>query len=75
MPNAGRDAIKLMEWMFQWNVKKRPTCDQILQHPYFTNYISEIELNKASDILNGRGAPTDPSNQEIESLKVGPNGI
>jgi len=35
--NANDDAIDLMDRMLNLNPKKRPSIDEILEHPYFTN--------------------------------------
>jgi len=35
IPNASREAIQLMEAMLRYDPKKRPTCAQALQFPYF----------------------------------------
>ncbi|KAG6801110.1 serine/threonine-protein kinase dyf-5 isoform X1 [Apis mellifera caucasica] len=35
IPNAGQEAVILMEDMLQWNPIKRPTAQQSLRYPYF----------------------------------------
>ncbi|KAL7302661.1 hypothetical protein TKK_0004720 [Trichogramma kaykai] len=35
IPNAGHEAVVLMEDMLQWNPAKRPTAQQALRYPYF----------------------------------------
>ncbi|CAB0029141.1 unnamed protein product [Trichogramma brassicae] len=35
IPNAGHEAVLLMEDMLQWNPAKRPTAQQALRYPYF----------------------------------------
>jgi serine/threonine protein kinase len=35
IPRASPDAIKLMEWMLQYNPKNRPRPSQILAHEFF----------------------------------------
>jgi serine/threonine protein kinase len=44
MPNASRDAIDIMEWMLEFNPKKRPDCNQIMKHQFFTSHISQYEI-------------------------------
>jgi len=36
VPNANDDAIDFMDFIFQLNPDKRPTCNELLKHPYFT---------------------------------------
>jgi serine/threonine protein kinase len=36
IPNASKEAIQLMQEMFHYDPKKRPTAAQCLQHSYFT---------------------------------------
>ena len=35
IPRASAEAISLMEWMLQYNPKKRPRPSQIMQHEFF----------------------------------------
>ena len=37
MPNASFEAIDLLNELLQYDPKKRPTSNQILQHPYFSS--------------------------------------
>eukprot|EP00347_Sterkiella_histriomuscorum_P015595 403356434 len=77
MQHASRDAVELMEWMFKYDPKKRPDTNQILKHRYFVDHISQSEMMKALDVLNGRRPKTNGGNRrnEIESLKIGAEGI
>jgi len=59
MPNAGGDALELMEWMLLYNPKKRPLADQVLRHPFFTNYLSSNEIQRAFDVLSGKRPKTE----------------
>ena len=34
--NANEDAINFLEFIFQLNPEKRPSCEELLKHPYFT---------------------------------------
>ena len=36
VPNANDDAIDFMDFIFQLNPEKRPSCNELLRHPYFT---------------------------------------
>lgn len=76
MPGAGRDAIELMEWLMQFNPKKRPLANDILKHAYFLNGLGSSEIQKAFDILSGkRPMTTNNRKGEMETLKVGAEGI
>lgn len=44
MPNANKEAINLMEWMFEFNPKNRPTAEQVLKHSFFTSKIDPIDM-------------------------------
>lgn len=44
IPHASKSAISLMEWMLQFNYKKRPTAEQILKHSFFTEKIDPIDM-------------------------------
>jgi len=37
IPQASRDAIQLMSDLMSWNPKKRPTSNESLKYPYFSN--------------------------------------
>lgn len=64
-----------MEWMFRYNPKNRPTCEQIMKHEYFTEYVSATELQRAFEIIQGKRKEKERKSQSIERLKIGPNGI
>ena len=36
-PLATEEALDLLDWIFVWDHEKRPTCEEVLRHPYFTN--------------------------------------
>ena len=62
----------------QFDFKKRPTADQLLQHPYFTEFISQGKIQEALDIVHGKKRAREPSGKRepvYESLKIGPEGI
>ena len=39
IPNACDDAIQLISEMIKYDPNKRPSAQQVLQHPYFANYV------------------------------------
>jgi len=39
MPNACEDAIQLLTEMLRFDPQKRPNATQVLQHPYFANFV------------------------------------
>lgn len=75
MPNASIEAIQLLELMFKFDSTKRPKCEHILKHSYFTNHIAQSEIQNAFDIIKGRRPSESRKKNDIESLKIGPNGI
>ena len=38
IPDASKEAIDLIESMLKWNPNDRPSCQELLQHPFFTNF-------------------------------------
>ncbi len=64
IPNASEDALQLISEMLKYDAQKRPSAQQILQHPYFMSYV-HIERAitpqmEGSPLLIGRG-PRDVS--------------
>lgn len=53
MPNAGREAIDLMEQLFRFDYKKRPNTDQVMNHAYFIDFLPPEDITKALAILSG----------------------
>ena len=39
IPNASEEAIQLISEMIKYDAHKRPSAQQVLQHPYFMNYV------------------------------------
>jgi len=59
IPNASEDALQLISEMLKYDAQKRPSAQQILQHPYFMSYV-HIERAitpqmEGSPLLVGRG--------------------
>ena len=54
---ASAEAIELIEGLLQYNPKKRLTCEDALQHRYFTEHLDENRMfsqlgNISSSIMN-----------------------
>jgi len=43
IPNASTEALQLMSEMLKYDPSKRPTAQQVLQHPYFANFLSVLK--------------------------------
>lgn len=73
IPRASPEAISLMEWMLQYNPKKRPRPSQILAHEFF----SPKSLGSAQQKLTGSKDTTaeTTSHSRVESLVIGANSI
>lgn len=75
MPNACREAIDLMEQLFWFDYRKRPNTDEIMNHAYFIDFLPSEDISKALGILSGKKPQTSSHKGEIESIKIGPEGI
>ncbi|CAG5096497.1 Similar to Mak: Serine/threonine-protein kinase MAK (Mus musculus) [Cotesia congregata] len=62
IPNAGQEAIILMEDMLEWNPIKRPTAQQALRYPYF-------QVNNSTRVMSSRKHGIHP-HQELAMSKV-----
>jgi serine/threonine protein kinase len=69
IPQASKQAIDLLKSLLAYDPKKRPTAEQVLKYPFFTDY--EEELIRLSPKKRRRAK----NKNEYETLKVGPNGI
>ena len=57
IPDASSDAIDLMKQMIQWDPNKRATAQNLLNHPFFTNYTIIHKISNfggGSDIRESR---------------------
>jgi serine/threonine protein kinase len=73
--NASPDAIDFMISTLQYDSRKRPTASELLKHPFFKNHsiskdVYQYATGKKAKLLEAKKRGTD-----IESLKIGPNGI
>lgn len=76
IPRASPDAIRVMEWMLQYNPKKRPKPSQVLSHEFFhpkTSMSKEISL-KTPNNRSSQDTTAD-SKSKVESLILGMNNI
>ncbi|KAH0554390.1 serine/threonine-protein kinase dyf-5-like isoform X1 [Cotesia glomerata] len=62
IPNAGQEAIILMEDMLEWNPIKRPTAQQALRYTYF-------QVNNSTRVMSSRKHGIHP-HQELAMSKV-----
>ena len=75
LPRASPEAISLMEWMLQYNPKKRPRPNQLLQHEFFTPKVLGSSLqNKQSSSQKETSAET-PNQSRVESIVIGTNSL
>ena len=49
IPSACPDAIDLILKMLQWDPNKRPTAQQCMQHPFFTQEVRSEYMRKFSE--------------------------
>lgn len=47
--NVTSSARELIEWMLERNVKKRPTCEQVIGHPWFSMLLEEKQSSVLSE--------------------------
>jgi serine/threonine protein kinase len=60
IPSASTDAINLLTEMLRFDPQKRPTAQQILQHPYFSNF------NPSNILINNADPLPQPTKEERE---------
>ena len=72
--NAWSEALDFMMSTLQYDPKNRPTASELLQHPFFKNYTITKDVYYYTRSKNKKKDSELKSN-EIESLKISPNGI
>ena len=76
IPRASPEAISLMEWMMQYNPKKRPKPSQVMQHEFFhpkTSVSNPINL-KTPNNRSSQDTTADSKNR-VESIIIGQNNL
>eukprot|EP00252_Welwitschia_mirabilis_P007628 TRINITY_DN191_c0_g1_i2.p1 TRINITY_DN191_c0_g1~~TRINITY_DN191_c0_g1_i2.p1 ORF type:complete len:459 (+),score=79.43 TRINITY_DN191_c0_g1_i2:1057-2433(+) len=76
IPNASHEAIDLMRSLLSWNPAKRPTADEVLQHPFFQSCYTitsmpSVRKTVTSPCSSGKGGNTimltKPGSQDMVS--------
>jgi len=76
VPRASAEAISLMEWMLQYNPKKRPRPSQIMQHEFFHPKTLTAQLKTASITETTAKETTAETNvSRVESIVLGNNNL
>lgn len=75
IPNASQEAIDLMGEMINWDPNKRATANNLLNHPFFTNYPITSRFNTPE--ISGIDLSNDKNNtlNITESLNIKASGI
>lgn len=77
IPRASPEAIRVMEWMLQYNPKKRPKPSQVLAHEFFhpkTSISKDASQLKTPNNRSSQDTTAD-SKSKVESLIIGKNNI
>jgi serine/threonine protein kinase len=76
IPRASVEAISLMEWMLQYNPKKRPRPSQIMQHEFFHPKTLTGQPKTASITeTTAKETTAETSVSRIESIILGNNNL
>lgn len=69
--NASSDAIDFMMSTLQYDSRRRPTASELLRHPFFKDH----KISKDVYMYASGKNKAKERKPEVESLKIGPNGI
>lgn len=77
IPRASAEAISLMEWMLQYNPKKRPRPAQIMQHEFFhpKTLTGQPKTASLNDSTGGKDTTAETSISRVESIVLGNNNL
>ena len=63
IPNASTEALQLISEMLKYDPSKRPTAQQVLQHPYFANFSSMLKpITPLKPLTNEKSTRDEKSN-------------
>ena len=68
IPDASSDAIDLMKQMIQWDPNKRATAQNLLNHPFFTNYPIINKISNYSENNDVRESRKNTNRSNIEKM-------
>ena len=77
VPRASPEALNLLEWMLQYNPKKRPRPAQIMQHEFFhpKTLTGQPKTASLNDSTGGKDTTAETSISRVESIVLGNNNL